>query len=366
MAMVRTANPSKGLDEHKTMVRTPRAAPSEGSLRPPLRTRRWLLQALGATCALGVLGVPEELWAAPKQGSNGKLGKTEQSPMGTTLWLGLNHAPFAEVAPYNDNTVIVFVPSYYRLPKSGLLDVVLHFHGHNTTAQRALEQSALREQLTASKQNAILVVPQGPIMAPDSSGGKLEKPKGLRKLLRELTGVLGSTAVAKSLGEASCNGAKDVGMLCLSAHSGGFHVAAACLGQGGHEVSETYLFDALYGDLAAFKTWVLDRKGRRGRGRHKLISYFTWGKTRDNNLTLCASLRAAGIDCLLEEQPGTLSRAELTKATAVFLSAGLAHGEVTFGHNNLRDCLFASGLKRNVPSDWFDAATGPRPIDSQG
>jgi len=310
--------------------------------------------------------MPEKLWAAPKQETQSKVSKTEQSTLGTTIWLGLEHAPFAGLPPYNDDTVIVFVPSYYRLPKNGMIDAVLHFHGHNTTAEHALEQSALREQLAASKQNAILVVPQGPINQPDSAGGKLEQDKGLRKLLRELTSALGERAATKALGPASCKGAKAVGMLCLSAHSGGFHVAAACLLRGGHEVSETYLFDALYGDSPAFQAWVLDRKGRHGRDRHKLISYFTGGKTRDNNLTLYTALRTLGVECLLEEQPGALSRAQLTKTTAAFLSAGLSHADVTFGHNNLRDCLFASGLKRTVPSDWFEAAKGPRSLDAKG
>jgi len=308
----------------------------------------------------GLLGVPSLSSAARKR----KLTKVERGKRGHTLTFSLVHAPFpAAGAPYKDATVMVFVPHHFRLPKRRAVDVVVHFHGHFNTARSAMQRHQLREQLYDSKQNAVLVVPQGALNAADSSGGKLERAGGLRRMLSELVAVLRSGRVSRVLKKSSLAGARGIGMVCLSAHSGGYRVAAACLRRGGINVNEVYLFDALYGELAAFRRWVLARKGKKGRRRHKLISHYAAGKVAANNLKLMAQLRRAGVGVAHETKPGQLSRAALTKATAGFIATPLAHGKLTFAHNNLRDCLFASGLRRRLKSDWFADKNQPRSIE---
>ena len=189
----------------------------------------------------------------------------EASDIGVTLKIELSNAPFpCDGAPYQDATAMVFVPAHYRAPESDELDLVIHFHGHVTTAERAIAAHKLREQLHESKQNAVLVVPQCAVNAAESPPGKLGQKGGLRRLCGELASVLAGPSARRALGDCAIPRQARLGTLCLSAHSGGYRVAAACLRHGGCEVNEVYLFDALYGEVDAFRDWVLERKGERG------------------------------------------------------------------------------------------------------
>jgi hypothetical protein len=142
-------------------------------------------------------------------------------------------------------------------------------------------------------------------------------------------------------------------------------VTAACLLHGEVEVSEVYLFDALYGAGPTFRAWLKGGKPGRRAPRRKLVSTYATAPVRAQNMTLIAELRSDGIDVLHEERPGALSRAELTKGRAIFLASPLDHGGVTHRHNNLRDCLFASQLRRHQKSDWFEQRDGARPIEAR-
>jgi hypothetical protein len=324
-----------------------------------MRGRRAFL-ALCGTAALSTLG--SRVAAAPRK----KLVDVERTKLGTTLTFDLDRAPFpSDAERYKDGTVLVFVPKHYRLPKHDKADLVVHFHGHVTTARRALEEHALREQLHESKQNALLVVPQLALNAADSDPGKLDEKGGLERLLRELVKELKRPKIQKALGKATLETLAGPNMLCLSAHSGGYRAAAACLARGRRRVHETYLFDSLYGEVDTFRRWVVAKKDERGRRRHKLVSHYASSAVRDRNLELLAQLEREGVRCLHEQRPGTLTRAELTKGTAVFIASPLGHGQTTFAHNNLRDCLFASGLRRRLDSDWFDDADTARAIEAR-
>ena len=110
----------------------------------------------------------------------GRVAGVRRGPRGVTLTLELAHGPFpCEGQPYLDATTVVFIPHYYRIPTTERVDVVVYLHEHNTTAAEALVDHEVREQLFASGQNAILCVPQGPVNASDSSGGKLDSENGL-------------------------------------------------------------------------------------------------------------------------------------------------------------------------------------------
>jgi hypothetical protein len=285
-----------------------------------------------------------------------------------TLALELDHAPYpAPAGAYQDRTVMVFVPHHHRAPRDGRISMVVHFHGHNTTAERAMAAHELREQLFDSKQNAILLVPQGPVLAADSSCGKLEAEGGLARLLEEALVALGSPDAARALGLARVHvpGLKArTGTVCLSAHSGGYHAAAACARGGGVPVNEVYLFDALYANTEVFRDWVVAGRGRGLRHRHKLVSYYGAGAaTETESQRLLADLERAGVRCAYEKVEGTLSREELTECEAVFVRTSLTHNGVTHELNALRDCLFASGLTRNLRTAWFDRKQGARPLE---
>lgn len=337
------------------------AAPPSGSVT----SARTTLGRRGALIGAVALALGRPARAEAK--SSSKLKRVEKTKEGVTLFFELDHAPFGgDVGPYKDSTVLVFVPAYYRLPKNRRVDAVVHFHGHLSTAYMALSSGRIREQLFDSKQNAVVIVPQGPLRAVDSSGGRLDKKGGLSRMVDEVMREMKRHAVGLELEKASVAGNKGAGFLCLSAHSGGYKVAASCVKHGGLEIGEVYLFDALYGEVGTFATWAAARKGKTGRERHKIVSYFGPGDAKTNSLELMDKLKARGVRCLHEVPTKKLTREELSKGAAIFIETGQTHGAVTFSHNNLRDCLYASGFKRFIKSDWFEDKKKPRRIDRRG
>jgi hypothetical protein len=296
--------------------------------------------------------------------SSPRLVSVARDALGTTLALALEYAPFpAAGAGYRDDTVYVFVPAHYRWREDDGVAALVHFHGHNTTAERAMAAHQLREQLADSRQNALLVVPQLAVMSADSSCGKLEAPGGLARMLAEAV-TAAARAGRTTLGETAFAADAPLGTVCLSAHSGGYHAAACGLRSGGLDVRETYLFDALYSDLDVFRDWVVARRGEPLHRRHKLVSYFTEGGTTESlNGLLRTQLDRAGVLCAHEMQEGDLSRHDLSHAEAVFVRTGLWHSAVTWESNALRDVLFASALPRHLPTTWFARKTGARPIE---
>ena len=245
--------------------------------------------------------------------------KVASDVRGVTATLELEHAPFpASGGGYADPTVIVFIPHHHRVARDSTVSTVVHFHGHNTTAERAIIAHQLREQLFESKQNAILVVP-----AARGDGRRLvrREARGARRLraharrhaayARRRRGAQRRRVAPRSLPDAS------LGRVCVSAHSGGYHAAACALRAGGIAVHEAYLFDALYADVDVFRDWVIAGHGKPMAARHKLVSYFTAGRTEANSHALFAELERSGVVCAHEQVEGTLSREELTRAEAV-------------------------------------------------
>ena len=89
---------------------------------------------------------------------------------------------------YSDSTVAIFIPKGFR--ESKRVDVVMHFHGWGNSVEGTLRQFKLIEQFVESRRNAVLVVPEGPKNASDSSGGKLEDLDGFKRFSDELTVTL--------------------------------------------------------------------------------------------------------------------------------------------------------------------------------
>lgn len=293
-----------------------------------------------------------------------RIVRTQADERGVTLFLELANAPFpASGSWHRDPTVLVFVPRHHRSVAGGAVSFVVHFHGHNSTAERATVAHQLREQLFDSKQNAILVVPELAVLAPDSAAGKLENPGALARMLEEVLRTLQDREARSALGIAAPGFDARPGRVCVSAHSGGYHAAACAIRAGGADVQEVWLFDALYADTDVFRDWVVSGSGKPMGARHKLVSYFTSGTTESNTRRLFAELEQAGVVCAHETVEGTLSREQLTHAEAVSIRTQLTHGTVTSELNSLRDCLYASALRRRLRTSWFDARHGARPLE---
>lgn len=285
-----------------------------------------------------------------------KIKSIDTADIGTTFELTLDHAPFGPGSRYSDNTVMVFVPKHFRLPGEKDVDFVVHFHGHNCAAKDVIGGQKLDAQVRASRQNAVLVVPQGPVNSADSDFGELMKDGGLAKLLTEVREVLSTKKASGKLGDASVRGAKSNGKVVLSSHSGGYHAAVVNLTGSGCEVRECYFFDALYDDVSLVKDWVVASPKK-----HKVVSYYIGGKTETQSIALYEALSSAGIKVYREKDGDKVTRSQLTKGRGVFLlGAGVPHYNAPSEENPLRECLRASCLHGVGGNTWGSKKNSPR------
>lgn len=314
---------------------------------------------------LPLLGLVAPGQARAEGGLVSKVTDVYKGVRGTTITMELANAPFpAPGAGYRDPTVILFVPRFYRA--EGAVQTVVHFHGYKNTADAAIKKHQLREQFFDGKQNGVLIVPQLAHLAADIACGKLEHTGGFARMVNDALTTAASSAKARTaMGDASLPSRPRAGTLCISAHSGGFHAAAAAVKKGEIAINETWLFDSLYGETETFREWVLAGKGKSRKRRHKLVSYYTGGTTEQNTLGLFAALKKASVPSVLETVEGTLSRQQITAAQAVAIKTSTAHGAVASRFNELRDCLFASSLDRSVRAKWFEDKLGARHLDER-
>jgi len=232
---------------------------------------------------------------------------------------------------YSDSTVAIFIPKGFREGKR--VDVVVHFHGWGNSVEGTLRQFKLIEQFVESRKNAVLVVPEGPKNASDSSGGKLEDPDGFKRFAEELT-----VALRLHGGFRKTNFA--LGSIVLSGHSGGYRVISAILDRGGlsKQIREVWLFDALYAGTENFLAWWDRQHGR-------LLNIYTGhGGTKDDTEAMMALLRQRGTPFLARTDTG-VSPKELKSGKLVFLSTDLGHNDVLEKRKTFRSFLETSCLR---------------------
>lgn len=328
-------------------------------------SRRSFLATAGATAAAAATLAPT---AAFGRKAPSKIRDIHKGPRGTTIWMDLESAPFPHGrSPWKDPTVIAFIPHHYRVRSDYRVDTVMHFHGYRDTAEAAMQRHQLREQLDDSKQNAIIVFPQGPVKAESPEFGKLDEPRGLLTFLTELRRTLQTPRLQAQLGPAGIPSRARIGQLILSAHSGGFRAVSRCLEHGGFDVGEVYLFDALYGQTPIFRDWIAATWKPRipMSERRKLVSFYSDGTTAVESRRLMRELDRLKIPYAHELKEGTISRRDMTQSRAVFIQTKTSHQGVLWRTNGLTDCLYASGLRRYLDSKWFENAAEPRTISTR-
>jgi serine-type D-Ala-D-Ala carboxypeptidase/endopeptidase (penicillin-binding protein 4) len=280
-------------------------------------------------------------------------GRTEESlpnqfaPLGTLIITPFVTAPFPHPARaeghqyhdeffstpehYADSTVALFIPKNFRVTDK--IDFVVHFHGWRHTVASTLEEYRLIQQLADSGKNAVLVVPQGPYLAPDSFGGKLEDTNGFRAFMAEAVEKLRTSG---ALAQTNF----DIGNIILSGHSGGYHVMAAILDHGGlrEKIREVWIFDALYGGTENFAAWQKTDDGR------LLDIYTDHGGTREETENLMAAYKTNRVDFLSGED--TDITAEMLRTNRlVFLHSRLVHDDVVAKHDAFEEFLQSSCLE---------------------
>jgi hypothetical protein len=214
---------------------------------------------------------------------------------------------------YSNSNVAIFVPDGWQ-PNDGAIDAVVHFYGWNHDIQSTLQTYRLREQLVASRRNAVLIVPEGPTNAPDSGDGKLELDEnGFSRFMSD---------VCTWLENAHISNTGRPGRIVITAHSGGYGGAGGVLARGGmnERITDVVLFDAAYGYYDAFASWA------RLPDRH-LLSIFT-DDTSTGNTALMGKLQGATPNLfvwLAEDM--TLPRLQTRRPTFV-LTTSVAHDEL--------------------------------------
>ncbi len=229
---------------------------------------------------------------------------------------------------YSDSTIGIFIPTGYK--PGAKVDYVVHFHGWSNHVATVLDHYELRRQMAASGRNAILLVPQGPKDAQDSSGGKLAaEPGAFEALLREIT---------QFLVEAGKIHTTRIGSIALSTHSGGYLVTGAILRQTAlrSHITDVLLFDSSYGELEAFTDWAAEKQ-------HRLVSIFTRHLAPENfMLTTMLQKRHTAYRSVLEPD---LTPALLTEREPLFIhTLDLPHDEVMQKHDYFALFLRTSAL----------------------
>jgi hypothetical protein len=232
---------------------------------------------------------------------------------------------------YSDNTVAIFIPKGFR--ETGTIDFIVHFHGWQNNVEGVLGQYKLIEQLMASGRNAVLVVPQGPLSAPDSFGGKLEDPDGFKRFMADVKEIVRQKSALKKKDFA-------LGQIVLSGHSGGYEVISAIVDCGGltGQVREVWLFDALYAQTDKFLAWIDKQHGR-------FIDIYTErGGTKARTEELMAMLKQRGTSFFAsKEDDAKLNDLQANKL--IFLYTDLPHNDVVHKRQEFRDYLKTSCLQ---------------------
>lgn len=233
-----------------------------------------------------------------------------EGPGGITLGEGttvsMPFAPYPDGSgSFDDSSVHVFLPAGYR--EIDAQDMVLHFHGWNTTLDATLTSHHYREHVYASGVNAVLVVPQGPVGAPSGDFGKLMSPGGVAALLQEVLVLLYREGKISH---------PMLGDMVLTSHSGGYQAVALNLMEDNlaPPAAQVDLYDSLYGYESTYESYAIG-------GGILRSNYTSGGGTLDNNEGLAASLSAQGsppaeqaTQEALRDDPAVITFADTTHA----------------------------------------------------
>ena len=205
-------------------------------------------------------------------------------------------AEFPREGHYDDSTVAFCVPKGYNA--GGPVDFVVLLHGHINTCESFISQSRAGEALERSGRNAIVVVPQGPKNAPDSGGGKFEKPGGFAVFLDEALATLKASNKVPSDAQP--------GAVVLCGYSGGGRPAGFILrnGDAAGQIREVWLMDAAYQQRDG-----LAKPFARERSSTVLRSVFTGGMADENMEIMSRITRGGGRVALVRDDDLTTAGA---------------------------------------------------------
>lgn len=172
---------------------------------------------------------------------NGRRGR--RTSRGDVLW---------EDQTYADRRVLLHIPEGFDIRRPSLL--IVFFHGHGASLlDDVLARQQVAAQISRSGVNAVLVAPQLAVNAADSSIGKLWSPGAFARFLAEA-----ATHLGRLHGDKKATRSFASMPVVLVGYSGGYLATAWSLHHGGlnKRVRGVALFDALYGEVDKFATWI--------------------------------------------------------------------------------------------------------------
>lgn len=222
---------------------------------------------------------------------------------------------------YNDSSVLIYVPQKFNLTKP--LELVLWFHGWNNNIDSAGAFFRLIEQFEHSGRNAIFIFPEGPKNAPDSYGGKFERPEifllFIKDMLRQL--VLFNILPQKKKVEINdCS-------ISLSGHSGAYRIISKIIQY--NKVDEVILFDAMYGSNEVYLKWIAETDV------HRFIHIYTKdGGTFENTHLIMNYLKDSLNVHYISVNEREVNPTLLRSSNRLFIYSDKAHNEVITNSDN--------------------------------
>lgn len=244
-----------------------------------------------------------------------------------------DHILYSTADHYNDSSVLLVIPRHLNL--TGRIDLIFWFHGWRNSIDSAADFYGLTRQMIASGRNAILVLAETAKNAPDSYGGKLERPGVFSSLVNDVMHALKKNRIVPDKTEP--------GNILLAGHSGAFRVIAYILKNGEMQVQEVYLFDALYSQVDKFMQWLAENQ------QHHFIHWFTnhGGGTDEMSDSMMLQLKNQHIDYRLTEET-QINQDILRSNRILFVHSTREHNVIINNPDNFRLLLENSFMLKQI------------------
>jgi len=213
---------------------------------------------------------------------------------------------------YMDSTVLIIAPKNLDARKK--VNLVFWFHGWRNSVDNAAVRYELTKQFIASKRNAVLVLAETAKNSPDSYAGKLEVDGDFKALVADvLQGLKDKKLVPQNCAE---------GHILLGGHSGAYRAMARIIKNGGEQIDEAMLFDALYAETDIFMAWIKENP------EHRFIHLFTdHGGTLDESHNMVKLLNDSDINNF-EVEEAALVPAQLRAHGIIFIHSLKQHDDI--------------------------------------
>jgi len=229
-------------------------------------------------------------------------------------------------AHYSDSSVMIVIPPSFS--PGAHLNLVFWFHGWRNNIDSAEKRFQIGSQLIASNRNAILVLAETAKNAPDSYGGKLERPGGFDALVNDIMNELKTRKVIPEKANA--------GNITLAGHSGAYRVIAYILKNSGPKIQEVFLFDALYANVPEFMSWIKEDR------KNEFVHWYTnkGGGTDEVSNDMMKQLQAQQIKFAQAEET-TITAEQIKNNRVLFIHSLKEHNDIINNPDNFQFLLSA-------------------------